>query len=94
MVVRAGGYYGPPLKLCRGVTQGYPLSPTLFNVVVNTVIHHVAATEVGTNVLGLSMWYLAVYLYAENGLVASTQLERLQRAFDVFQASLTRSASG
>ena len=34
MAARSGGYYGTDFKGERGVTQGNPLSPTLFNVVV------------------------------------------------------------
>ena len=33
-VARAGGYYGAEFKSFRGVTQGDPLSPTNFNMVV------------------------------------------------------------
>ena len=40
MVERAGGYYGEALKGDRGVTQGDPLSPTIFNVVVDAVVRH------------------------------------------------------
>ena len=40
MVARAGGYYGAPLCGERGVTQGNPLSPTIFNVVVDAVVFH------------------------------------------------------
>ena len=40
MVVRAGGYYGEAFKGDRGVTQGDPLSPTIFNVVVDAVVRH------------------------------------------------------
>ena len=40
MVVRAGGYYGEAYKGERGVTQGDPLSPTIFNVVVDAVVRH------------------------------------------------------
>ena len=40
MVARAGGYYGKALKWERGVTQGNPLSPTIFNVVVDAVVRH------------------------------------------------------
>ena len=38
MVARAGGYYGEIFHGWRGVTQGYPLSTTIFNVVVDVVV--------------------------------------------------------
>ena len=38
MVARAAGYYGTAFGGGRGVTQGDPLSPTIFNVVVDTVV--------------------------------------------------------
>ena len=40
MVVRAGGYYGTAFQGAREVTQGDPLSPTIFNVVVDAVVRH------------------------------------------------------
>ena len=40
MVSRAGGYNGAPVKGFYGVTQGDSLSPTVFNVVVDSVICH------------------------------------------------------
>ena len=40
MVARAGGYFGTGFKGERGVTQGDPLSFTIFNVVVDAVVHH------------------------------------------------------
>ena len=40
MVAREGGYYGDAFKGARGVTQGDPLSPTIFNVVVDAVVRH------------------------------------------------------
>ena len=40
MVARAGGYYGTGFKGATGVTQGNPLSPTIFNVVVDAVVCH------------------------------------------------------
>ena len=40
MAARAGGYYGTAFGGERGVTQGDPPSPTLFNVVVDAVVRH------------------------------------------------------
>ena len=34
------GYYRTGFKGARGVTQGNPLSPTIFNVVVDAVVRH------------------------------------------------------
>ena len=52
MVARAGGYYGAPFHGERGLTQGDPLLPTIFNMVVDAVVRHwesllVAEREVG-----------------------------------------------
>ena len=71
----------------RGVTQVAPLSPTIFNVVVDTVICHlvtvVTPTEVGMVGLGMAIIDLAAYFYANNGPVALTQPEKLHRKFDL-----------
>ena len=40
MVAIARGYYCPPFKGYHGVTQGDPLSPTIFNVVVYAIIRN------------------------------------------------------
>ena len=40
MVAQAGSYYGKGFKGERGVTQGDPISPTIFNVVVDAVVRH------------------------------------------------------
>ena len=40
MAARLGGYYGEAFKGERGVTQGDPLSPTIFNVVMDVVVRH------------------------------------------------------
>ena len=87
MVAKAGGYFGIPFKGYQCVRKGDPMSPTIFNVVMDAVISYwvtvVTTTEAGTGGLGLTIIYLTGYFYSENELVASTQLERLQRAFDI-----------
>ena len=40
MVARAGCYYRTAFREERGVTQGDPLPPNIFNVVVNAVVRH------------------------------------------------------
>ena len=40
MVARAGGYYRTTFRGETGVTQVNPLSPTIFNAVVDTVVRH------------------------------------------------------
>ena len=40
MVARAGGYYVAPFRGEKGVTQVDPLSPTIFNVVVYSMVCH------------------------------------------------------
>ena len=49
MVDKDGGNFGFSFKVCRGVTQGDPLSPKIFYLVVEAGIRHcvvvVAPTE-------------------------------------------------
>ena len=56
VVAKADGYFVPPFHGYRGVTQGNTFFPTVFNVVVDSVIHHwltvVAPTEAGAEGLG------------------------------------------
>ena len=40
MVAKSGGYYRSNFQGFRGVTQGDPLFPTIFNVVVDEVGRH------------------------------------------------------
>ena len=40
MVAQAEGYYWDAFKGARGVTQGDPLSPTIFNMLVDVVVRH------------------------------------------------------
>ena len=85
MVARAGGYYGPGFKGEWGVIQGGPLSPTIFNVVVDVVVRHwvtLAVTEAETR----GEWrregrHQAALFYADDGMVASSDLQWQQWTF-------------
>ena len=85
MVARAAGYYGAAFKGDRSVAQEDPLSPTIFNVVVDAVVRH----WVTVMVEGAEEWVECVQegrhqnalLYAEDGMVASPDPPWLQGAF-------------
>ena len=40
MVSREGGYYRTAFQGAHEVTQGYPLSPTILNMVIDAVVRH------------------------------------------------------
>ena len=85
MVAKAGGYFSP--QGYRGLTQGEPLSSTVFNMAVDAVIRHwvmvVAPTEAGAEGLGDTIQELRGFFYAGERRVALPQPERLQRAFNI-----------
>ena len=66
MVAIFCGYSGPPFKGYRGVTQGDPFYPNIFNVVEDTVTSHwlklVVPTEARVEGLGEIIEELAVFL--------------------------------
>ena len=82
MVARAVGYYGTSFKGGRGVTQGNPLSPTIFTVVVDAVVRHwvtLAVTEAETRgERGQEGRHQAALFYADNGMVALYDPQWLQ----------------
>ena len=84
-MARAGGYYGKGFKGGRGVTQGDPLSPTIFNVVVDAVVRHwvtIAVTEAETRrERGQEGRHQAALFYADDGMLASSDSQWLQWAF-------------
>ena len=76
MVAIVGGYYGTEFQGERGATQGDPLSPTIFNVVVDAVVHHwvtgviAGAEEQGER--GKEGRNQAALFYADDGMVDSS----------------------
>ena len=47
MVAQVVQYYAPPFQGSRGVAQVHPISPTIFNVVVDAVIQNWVALGTG-----------------------------------------------
>ena len=95
MVANAGGYFSPPFKGHHRATQGYPLSPNVFNVVVDAMIRHFATVmapmEAGAEVLREMIQKLVDFFYVYNSVVASPRPEMLQRAFNVLTDLFNRS---
>ena len=76
MVARAGGYYRIALKQELRVTQGNPLSPNIFNVVVGAVVRHWVAEVIADTEErgkpGKEGRHQAELFYADNGMVDSS----------------------
>ena len=75
-MARAAGYYGTAFVGERGVTQGDPLPPTIFNVVVDAVVRHWvngimdAAEDKGET--GREGRHQSELFYASDGMVVSS----------------------
>ena len=86
MVASAGGYYRTAFQGARGVTQGDPLSPTIFNVVVDVLVHNwvtvVVAGAEEHGECGQEGRHQATLFYAEYGMVSSSEPLWIQVAFN------------
>ena len=86
MVVRVGGYYGDAFKGTWGMTQGNPLSSTIFNVVVDVVVQHWLTMAIEDaykrEQMGKEGRHQASLFYADDGMVASSDPHWLQWAFN------------
>ena len=84
-MAQAGGYYRAGFKGDLGVTQGDLLSPNRFNVVVDVVVWHWVTVMVeGAEERGECVKegrHHNSLLYADNGMVALSDLRWLQGAF-------------
>ena len=87
MVERASGYQGETFKGYRGVTQGDPLSPTIFNVIVDAVLCHlvtvVAGEEEDPDGFGRAAGCIVKFFYTDNRLLDYTREEQLQWEFNM-----------
>ena len=73
-------YYGRPFKTVRGVTQGYPLSPTVFNIMLNSVIRSVlielCVPQESHNRIGWETGKRKIILYADDGRIAGIKSKK------------------
>ena len=82
MLARAGGYYSAAFTGSQGVIQLDPLSPTIFNVVVDVVVcHWVSVIVEGTKERGgrgQEGRHQIFLFYADDGMVAFSYPKCLQ----------------
>ena len=94
MMARAGGYYGEAFKWARGVTQGNPLSPTIFNVVVDAVVRHwidgLVAEIAEEEETGREGRHQLAVLYTNDSIVVSSDPAWLQGAFSALISNFDR----
>ena len=74
-------YYRTPFKGHQGFSQGYPLSPTILNMVADVFISHLV-TLVGIDEAGLYIFvqdikWMAALFYTDDSLLASTRPDRI-----------------
>jgi Reverse transcriptase (RNA-dependent DNA polymerase) len=75
LVPRQGGFYGKPIQSERGVTQGDPLSPIIFNIAVDAIVRQLRASFPPGTLWGL--------FYADDGWLASHNPAILQEALNM-----------
>ena len=92
MAARAGGYYRAAFKGARGVTQGDPLSPTIFNVVVDAFVRHwLEGLKTAKEEKGAKVWgHFSAVFYVDDGMVGASDPEWLQGAFSALLAIFDR----
>jgi Reverse transcriptase (RNA-dependent DNA polymerase) len=78
---KQAGFYGPYIKSDRGVTQGDPLSPILFNIIFDVIVRE--TKRVTTHLDGF------IIFYADDGLIVSNSLENIQYYLNVINTLLS-----
>ena len=94
VVAWAGKYYSAPFQVSCGVTQGDPLSPTSFKMVVYAVIRHwvrlVTGEESGPEVFGQAGKWLAAFLNADERIFSSPRPAHFQADLDMMMCIFDR----
>jgi len=81
MACRAVGVYGAAFQAHRGVTQGGPLSPLIFNIMVDAIVREwlrqVLDAEAARHGCGKTIRTLMTIFYADDAMLASRDPEQL-----------------
>ena len=94
MVARVGCYFKTLFKDHQGIPQGYPLSSSISNMGVDTVIRHwvtrVAGEEAVTDGFGRTIQWLEVFFYADDLLITYPSTACLQAVLGVMEGLFDR----
>ena len=91
LVCRASGYYGRRFRARPGITQGGPLSPTIFNLMVDAIVREWAMVLQAEHGMGLEdVRRLLACFYADDGLIVACDPADLQAAFNVLTGLFDR----
>jgi len=87
LVCRASGYYGVPFKAHRGVTQGGPFSPRIFNVMVDAIVREwlrqMLGAEAAAEGYGDFVKVFLALFYADDAIIAHRDPAWLQESLNV-----------
>ena len=83
LVYKAAGCFGLPFRAGRGVTQGGPVSPTIFNLMVDAIIREWERLLVIRRIPLSEICTLIAIFYANDGLIAARNPKTLQTAVDL-----------
>ena len=91
---KLGKYLGKYFRIRRGVTQGDPISPMIFNIVVDAVVREVLGVVCGTQEaqhgLGWAAGDINLVFYAKNGRIPGQDREWVKNALTVAVTMLRR----
>ena len=94
MVTKVRGYYGSVFQGSRGMTQGDPIYPTIFNMLVDVVVRHWVAVMVENaeerSGRGQEDRHPNPLFYAYDGMVASLDPRWIQGALSTLVGLFNR----
>jgi hypothetical protein len=83
LVPRLAGFFGTPFTASRGVRQGDVVSPIIFNIVVDAIVREWEKHSLALDNKQMEPTVTAKF-YADDGLLASHNAERVQQGLDKF----------
>ena len=90
LVCKAAGFYSRIFRATRGVTQGGPLSPTIFNLMVDAIVREWVRLMELEGFDTANIRTIVAVFYADDGLIAARDPKTLQTAFDLLTGLFDR----